>query len=76
MHNSVRSMNVLAGSLMLLQDPTSAKAEFDELRHLVDESLTEQAIEKKETILCMLRALTETNPRRRRRSSSPSAPMT
>jgi pyruvate,orthophosphate dikinase len=55
-------MNVLAGSLMLLEDPASAKKEADELRHLVDESLVEQSIEKKETMLRKVRALTETNP--------------
>jgi len=59
---SVRGMNVLAGSLMLLQDPAHARAEAEELRHLVDESLVEQAIEKKETMLRKVRALTETNP--------------
>jgi pyruvate,orthophosphate dikinase len=62
LRNSVRGMNVLAGSLMLLEDPASAKKEADELRHLVDESLVEQSIEKKETMLRKVRALTETNP--------------
>ena len=59
---SVRGMNVLAGSLMLLKDAVHAKDEADALRHLVDESLVEQAIEKKEMMLRKLRALTETNP--------------
>ncbi len=62
LRNSVRGMNVLAGSLMLLQDPTQAKAEADSLRHLVDESLVEQAIAKKEMMLRKVRVLTETNP--------------
>ncbi len=62
LRNSVRGMNVLAGSLMLLQDPNRAKAEADELRHLVDESLVELAIDKKQTMLRKVRALTETNP--------------
>ena len=62
LRNSVRGMNVLAGSMMLLQDPENAKQEADSLRHLVDESLVEQAIEKKETMLRKVRALTETNP--------------
>ncbi len=62
LRNSVRGMNVLAGSLMLLEDPVRAKAEADELRHLVDESLVEQAIEKKEVMLRKVRTLTETNP--------------
>jgi pyruvate, orthophosphate dikinase len=62
LRNSVRGMNVLAGSMMLLQDPTQAKAEADSLRHLVDESLVEQAIAKKEMMLRKVRVLTETNP--------------
>jgi pyruvate, orthophosphate dikinase len=62
LRNSVRGMNVLAGSLMLLEEPSRAKSEADDLRHLVDESLVEQAIEKKETMLRKVRALTETNP--------------
>ncbi|MCG7871277.1 MAG: pyruvate, phosphate dikinase [Candidatus Thiodiazotropha lotti] len=62
LRNSVRGMNVLAGSMMLLQDPENAKQEADSLRHLVDESLVEQAIEKKETMLRKVRTLTETNP--------------
>ncbi len=62
LRNSVRGMNVLAGSLMLLQDPNQAKAEADSLRHLVDESLVEQAIDKKEMMLRKVRVLTETNP--------------
>jgi pyruvate,orthophosphate dikinase len=62
LRNSVRGMNVLAGSLMLLEDPVRARAEADELRHLVDESLVEQAIEKKEVMLRKVRTLTETNP--------------
>jgi pyruvate,orthophosphate dikinase len=59
---SVRGMNVLAGTMMLLQDPDHARKEAESLRHLVDESLVEQAIEKKETMLRKVRALTETNP--------------
>ncbi|MES9851263.1 MAG: pyruvate, phosphate dikinase [Candidatus Thiodiazotropha sp. L084R] len=62
LRNSVRGMNVLAGSMMLLQDPEHAKQEADSLRHLVDESLVEKAIEKKETMLRKVRVLTETNP--------------
>jgi pyruvate, orthophosphate dikinase len=62
LRTSVRGMNVLAGSLMLLQDPGRAKVEADELRHLVDESLVELAIDKKETMLRKVRVLTETNP--------------
>ncbi|MET0063245.1 MAG: pyruvate, phosphate dikinase [Candidatus Thiodiazotropha endolucinida] len=62
LRNSVRGMNVLAGSMMLLQDPELARQEADSLRHMVDESLVEQAIEKKETMLRKVRTLTETNP--------------
>ncbi|MCU7795783.1 MAG: pyruvate, phosphate dikinase [Candidatus Thiodiazotropha sp. (ex Myrtea spinifera)] len=62
LRNSVRGMNVLAGSMMLLQDPAQAKQEADSLRHMVDESLVEQAIDKKETMLRKVRVLTETNP--------------
>jgi pyruvate,orthophosphate dikinase len=62
LRNSVRGMNVLAGSMMLLHDPVHAREEADELRHIVDESLVEQAIEKKQTMLRKVRALTETNP--------------
>ncbi|MET0091085.1 MAG: pyruvate, phosphate dikinase [Candidatus Thiodiazotropha sp.] len=62
LRNSVRGMNVLAGSLMLLEEPSRAKTEADDLRHIVDETLVEQAIEKKETMLRKVRALTETNP--------------
>ncbi len=62
LRNSVRGMNVLAGSLMLLEEPARAKAEAEELRHMVDESLVEQSIEKKEAMLRKVRALTETNP--------------
>lgn len=59
---SVRGMNVLAGSLMLLHDPAHAKDEAESLRNLVDESLVEQAIKKKEMMLRKLRTLIETNP--------------
>jgi pyruvate, orthophosphate dikinase len=58
----VGGMNVLAGSLMLLKEPDNAKAEADTLRSMVDESMVEQAIEKKTTMLRKLRTLTETNP--------------
>ncbi len=62
LRNSVRGMNVLAGSLMLLEEASRAKTQADDLRHIVDETLVEQAIEKKETMLRKVRALTETNP--------------
>jgi pyruvate,orthophosphate dikinase len=55
-------MSVLASSMMLLHDPDTAKQEADSMRHLVEEELVEQAIEKKETMLRKVRMLTETNP--------------
>jgi pyruvate,orthophosphate dikinase len=62
LRNSVRGMSVLASSMMLLHDPDTAKQEADSMRHLVEEELVEQAIEKKETMLRKVRLLTETNP--------------
>jgi len=62
LRNSVRGMSVLASSMMLLHDPDTAKQEADSMRHLVEEDLVEQAIEKKETMLRKVRMLTETNP--------------
>jgi pyruvate,orthophosphate dikinase len=62
LRNSVRGMSVLASSMMLLHDPDTAKQEADSMRHLVEEELVEQTIEKKETMLRKVRMLTETNP--------------
>ncbi len=62
LRNSVRGMSVLASSMMLLHDPDTAKQEADSMRHMVEEELVEQAIEKKETMLRKVRVLTETNP--------------
>ncbi len=62
LRDTVRGMSVLASSMMLLHDPETAKKEADTMRHMVEEELVEQAIEKKETMLRMVRVLTETNP--------------
>jgi pyruvate,orthophosphate dikinase len=62
LRNTVRGMSVLASSMMLLHDPDTAKKEADSMRHMVEEELVEQSIEKKETMLRKVRVLTETNP--------------
>ena len=62
LRDTVRGMSVLASSMMLLHDPETAKKEADSMRHMVEEELVEQSIEKKETMLRMVRVLTETNP--------------
>jgi pyruvate,orthophosphate dikinase len=62
LRNSVRGMSVLASSMMLLHDPDTAKEEADTMRHMVEEELVEQTIDKKETMLRKVRMLTETNP--------------
>ena len=62
LRNTVRGMSVLASSMMLLHDPATAKQEADSMRHMVEEELVEQSIEKKETMLRKVRVLTETNP--------------
>ncbi|MEN8180847.1 MAG: putative PEP-binding protein, partial [Pseudomonadota bacterium] len=62
LRDTVRGMSVLASSMMLLHDPDTAKKEADSMRHMVEEELVEQSIEKKETMLRMVRMLTETNP--------------
>lgn len=62
LRQSARGMSVLASSMMLLHDASTAREEASSMRHLVDEDLVEQAIEKKETMLQKVRVLTETNP--------------
>ncbi len=59
---TVRGMEVLAGTLSLLEDPTKARAEAENIRHLVEAHLVEEAIAKKEAMLKKVRALYETNP--------------
>jgi pyruvate,orthophosphate dikinase len=59
---TVRGMEVLAGTLSLLHDPSKARAEADSIRHLVEAHLVEEAIAKKEAMLKKVRALYETNP--------------
>jgi pyruvate,orthophosphate dikinase len=62
LRRSVRGMEVLAGTMMLLQSPEQARHEADALRGMVDADLVEQAVEKKETMLKKVQALIETNP--------------
>ncbi len=62
LRRSVLGMEVLAGSMILLHDPSAAKSEADSMRHIVDLELVEQAIEKKTLMLKKVRALTEVNP--------------
>ena len=62
LRDTVRGMSVLAGSMMLLHDPDTAKREADSMRHMVEEELVEKAIDRKETMLRKVRVLTETNP--------------
>ena len=62
LRRSVRGVSVLASSLFLLQSADQAKEDATSLRHMVDENMLEQAIEKKEAMLKKVRALTETNP--------------
>jgi len=59
---TVRGMEVLAGTLSLLHDPSQARAEAETIRHLVEAHLVEEAIVKKEAMLKKVRALHETNP--------------
>ena len=59
---SARGMEVLANSMMLLHEPTQAKAEAESMRQVVDPHLVDEAIAKKESILHMVRVLYETNP--------------
>ncbi|MCP4992598.1 MAG: pyruvate, phosphate dikinase [Gammaproteobacteria bacterium] len=62
LRHSVRGMEVLAGSMNLLHDPSQAKSEAAAMRHWVDPQLVEEAITKKESMLRKVRALYETNP--------------
>jgi pyruvate,orthophosphate dikinase len=59
---TVRGMEVLAGTLSLLQETEQARQEAESIRHLVEARLVEEAITKKETMLKKVRALYETNP--------------
>ena len=59
---TVRGMEVLAGTLSLLQETEEARQEAESIRHLVEARLVEEAINKKETMLKKVRALYETNP--------------
>jgi pyruvate, orthophosphate dikinase len=59
---SSRGMTVLAGAMGLLHSPENVRHDVDSLRRMVDPSLVEEAIAKKEAMLRKVRALYETNP--------------
>jgi len=61
LRDSVRGMDVLSGSLMLLKGGVTAAGE-PAVRQLVSPELVEAAISKKEQMLRKVRALTEVNP--------------
>jgi len=61
LRDSVRGMDVLAGSLMLLKGGLTAEGQ-PAVRQLVSPELVEAAISKKEQMLRKVRALTEVNP--------------
>ena len=62
LRNSARGMEVLANSMALLNQTGESKQQADNMRHLVDTHLVEEAIAKKEIMLRKVRALYETNP--------------
>jgi pyruvate,orthophosphate dikinase len=55
-------MTALAGTMGLLHTPENERIAFDDLRHVLDPMMVEEAIAKKETMLRKVRALHETNP--------------
>ncbi len=57
-----RGMMVLAGSMGLIHASDHARRDLENMRHMVDLNLVEEAIAKKETMLRKVRALYETNP--------------
>ena len=59
---TVRGMEVLAGTLSLLQETEQAREEAESIRHLVEARLVDEAINKKEAMLKKVRSLYETNP--------------
>jgi pyruvate,orthophosphate dikinase len=59
---STRGMTALAGTMGLLHTPENERIAFDDLRHVLDPMMVEEAIAKKETMLRKVRALHETNP--------------
>ena len=63
LRNAAQGMEVLANSVALLHEPGKAtRREADNLRHIVDAHLVEEAITKKEIMLRKVRALYEINP--------------
>ncbi len=61
LRNSVRGMEVLAGSMMLLDAASRGDASAD-IKEIVSLEMVEAAIAKKEQMLRKVRALTEVNP--------------
>ena len=55
-------MTALAGTMGLLHTPENERIAFDDLRHVMDPMMVEEAIAKKTTMLRKVRALHETNP--------------
>jgi len=62
LRDTARGMEVLANSMALLHQSGEATQQADNMRHLVDTHLVEEAIAKKEIMLRKVRALYETNP--------------
>ena len=59
---SARGVTVLAGAMGLLHASESLRREVETARHMVDPTVVEEAIAKKEAMLKKVRALYETNP--------------
>jgi len=62
LRDSVRGMEVLAGTLTLLDGADAARQQTSAMRELVESRQVEEAILKKELMLKKVRALYETNP--------------
>jgi pyruvate, orthophosphate dikinase len=60
--NTTRGMTVLAGAMGLLHSPENVRHDVDSLRRMMDPTVVEEAIAKKEAMLKKVRALYETNP--------------
>ncbi|MBK1645938.1 pyruvate, phosphate dikinase [Thiocapsa imhoffii] len=59
---TTRGMTVLAGAMGLLHSPDHVRHDVDALRRMMDPTIVEDAIAKKEAMLRKVRALYETNP--------------
>ncbi len=62
LQSTVQGLSTLASTLTLLHESKVARKEADDMRHLVDEHVVDEAIAKKEMMLRKVRALFETNP--------------